>query len=975
MGRKKNIISVLTVVASVATTTALALNLSACANNNSRNIVYPHFDQVDLINKVLIKDLKEIDANKKISESDKSKYEKDLATAKSIYANNSSARSAVAKKSEEKLNTLSANISELENKLNSNNEKDELIDLSELEQKINLQTKKLANSIENVEFASVFNKSEHIIASYIEKLTPLVEKTNNQETKDKFNNLVNLNSLNKSKSLSKVKDTLKNKISDLDLFSRKNKDILLSNIENSILPEQALELFFDAENINDLKQSIKNDIAENNLLNNSEKQILEQNLISSDDLDSILNLQKSFFAKVKSKSDAINKIYIINLFTNEKKEEYKNQVIETGVNVIEDAVIPDYKARLKAINSILSLDIPYSAYKNNLVDKIYSATNETEFEQIITDARAISEKLKEVIKQLQSHPSINKLEVDSELYTVADGREDSVDYILNNKIPRSIESERKINELILELRNLGMNEQEREAIIRFWYSAFNESKAKENLSHLLNQIYTVKSEITNASRGVNEEKKALLLSKFKSAYTLNDVEEINFELKTMKERDHAKSRVDNTSRLSSEQKQKIKEEIDNTNNFYEIVIAERKATSDYIYPSELARARAQSQISQMEYLSRYFKTEVNGYLYTTNSEEAIQTKLDELIQLNEAKKQEWARLNVNVDNFNSYVWKFKKFKFNDARTEEEFNNVITEILEQNSKVEQFSSQLDKLTYLSEEFKNELIFQALNAATPASIDSLLEQAKDINTNFLYNVEEIQSREYTTKEQNQEDIDKISAAKSLVNLRETYNAITLDYNKIKTLAFLNDAEVNIPDEIKTQFNYVLSNTNTVSRSWQSSELAESFVYLFTSLKNGLEKLTTNASSQSVVNKYKDIIESKAILYQIDTIDAFVESKLKLIAQKNDLITQISSSVLSANAKTTLINEIKQIDTENGLNKLGTRFKQLQKFNIQFKELINNSSYLSDEQKAHFNSELEQITNLYNFIKLERKLLNQE
>ncbi|WP_029608611.1 hypothetical protein [Mycoplasma simbae] len=209
MRKKTKALALLSVVASVATTTAVMLNISSFGKVNPQSNNNTTLKNIDSINKILVQDLNNINNNKQVSQSDKVQYKKDLEQAKTVYGEYSSARTVSDDKVQEKLNILFDNIEKLEARLTENKKLKDTVDLSELEKRVNEQTYNLSVFDSITELSSVFNEFDHISRSLITNLNAKLEKIEDTQIKNKFKKLVDLNTQNQSATLNKIKKQLK----------------------------------------------------------------------------------------------------------------------------------------------------------------------------------------------------------------------------------------------------------------------------------------------------------------------------------------------------------------------------------------------------------------------------------------------------------------------------------------------------------------------------------------------------------------------------------------------------------------------------------------------------------------------------------------------------------------------------------------------------------------------------------------------
>ncbi|WP_029608612.1 GA module-containing protein [Mycoplasma simbae] len=561
-------------------------------------------------------------------------------------------------------------------------------------------------------------------------------------------------------------------IANFDLIAQEHKDMLAKDIENVTLPEKAIEIFANVEYINNIKHAFKNDIDANIFLNDSEKTELLENVKMSTDMESFTKVEKKFTDLATAKSDAYNKIYFLEGLTRIKKMEYAKKIFKEGVSVLNELAIPYNNLRKDAIKRIMAIDDPFLYYKESSVRKIIEAESSDEFDAIVSQATTRAQKVYKLIKDLQSHPSITPMKIDLILERIRIMFLSDDEYVIEGRISAHEKMEKSVDLLISKLKNLCPSDANRDDIVNYTYTKFHvASDAYVNFNDLINKITEVENSIKEASNGIKEEEKQLLLSELAKFNTLDDIEKVNFKLKTIKEKYDAKKRVDSSSELTVDKKQEIKTAIDNASNFYEVFAAEKNATPER-YQTELARSKVQSDIYNLEFLSFEFKNKINNNLYSENSSEAMQAKYNELAQLNQAKKHAWEQMHVELLNFNNHFWAIKLFEFKNARTEEDFNNVIRDLVEQNSKVNEFITKLDTLSYLPQQYKQIYKTQAINSNSVINIGKIFDEAKQLNFLFSNWFSEIERINHITEEKKQEFLYRMTKASSYFELNRIY-----------------------------------------------------------------------------------------------------------------------------------------------------------------------------------------------------------
>ncbi|WP_029608613.1 hypothetical protein [Mycoplasma simbae] len=194
------------------------------------------------------------------------------------------------------------------------------------------------------------------------------------------------------------------------------------------------------------------------------------------------------------------------------------------------------------------------------------------------------------------------------------------------------------------------------------------------------------------------------------------------------------------------------------------------------------------------------------------------------------------------------------------------------------------------------------------------------------------------------------------------------------KARAVWYLHDEEAKVPETVQSEFSKIILESYSPSISYELLETSAMLGGMYRWINEGMKKIIEIPSnSDKLISKYR-VFSSWAtnIEYNSDEID-FIKSKIQLSMHKNEVISKIDeSTVLSAKAKALLINEVKDIDSQYHLDNQVSKINQLELLNAKFKALIFYSNSLTKQQKNDFSLKMSEITNLQDFIKLEREIL---
>ncbi|WP_029608608.1 GA module-containing protein [Mycoplasma simbae] len=977
MSKKYNALAVLSIIASVGTVTAIVVTTAVTKTqqptNTANNIEAQ--DELEIQNQIISLDLKAFKDKSEPSQAQKDQFKADVQTAKQIHTKYSSMNESLSQNQKEQLTQLEQNIILLESKLvekpQDNNSANELqLQLDALKSDIDAQSKLLTTSTESSHYLDVFNESEKILVKRVTELSNQISSSNNEELKANFDSLIVKNNANKSNAFAKIKEKIKPQLDTLILISQEYKNLISTDINNANLPEAVFKLVADAVDLNNTKQAIQNDITSNELLNSKEKTDFSSQLISSNTSENIGALEQLVHDKVAQKASAINKVVNMDLFGYETQRNFIAQIIEQGPIFLTETVDPIYQAKLNTIKELRKLEfLTDGAYSSIERDLIMYRDNMDVYSEVLENAKLLNDSVKEAKKEVESLTNISQISKDEHIKNILYAIDVwKVDEILSRFVGSDKNKSNEIEQLKSSLLQAHVNEQIRNSITEL----AKHSSIDANLNHfVLGNVESKYNDINGANESVlTQQQKEALLSKLANVITNDDLLGVEFDFKTEKEKNEAKTRVDQNQSLASN-KDEIKRNIDAAQNYYDVKIAEWNNSQNH--DLEIKRARVQSEISKLEYISQKYKNEINKFLDAQNTEDVFNAKKDELVNLNESKKQSWAQLNISESNFNKYFFQLKKFEFNDAKTNNDANAVISFISELNTKVTDAIAEISNLQVISDTLKNNFKTAILNVNRIESVAYFLEDLRKIHTSFEGFFNNASQSEHLTQEQKDAFVSQINNANSLYEGDAVGEkiSIAIKISKIRQL-ILSSGEL-IDKDKNTLFNELIQSTITLDHADNVYKLITTYIQ---SLQNKNREKTSidnlKYSSEKLAQKYKTSIDLFVSVESPDLERNYVTSKQRLDEQKTNLVNKLNAlEHLSQENKNMFIAKIKDIDSETHLNSISAYIDEFNAKKQEYKALIDNTNEISQEQKDAFKQKLEAITQLHEFVKLGREI----
>ncbi|WP_029608750.1 hypothetical protein [Mycoplasma simbae] len=975
MSKKYNTIFVLSIAASVLTTTAVLLTtatksqLNINARQNNQNELDKHIQ-------ILTKDIAFVDSNN-ISEAQSDQFKQDLQNAKAIHAKFTGSKDAFAAQNAAKLQQLDQKIKLLEAKLANSKHKnnvDSPIDskLDELEAKINAQQAKLSSATSAKAYLDVFNSVKKINQHDIESLRQAVSNSNNQQIKTRFDSLSAKNNSTHTNSLNRIKELVRNEINALSLISTDSKNINYATLDSTTLPEQAYKLSSDLEKLNDNKEEIKIIINASSLLSTQQKTDFINKLTQANDIEAINSVYKEFLTNISFKASAIDDLWILNLFSVEIKNKYKNQIIEQGADALINVIRNDYNNKLQALEAIHGFNSLAHNVLSHFENLIVHAEGNDNYAEIVASAQSLNQKIIEATNEINAITLLSQTQKSEIIGKISNLTEPNAVTRELTKIKNTADAmENTLNQVNNALEQASFDAATKQSINNFvkntnvegYKQSINFEVYARTINDLINKINST------TSTPLSQEQKQKVLAKLAKAVSIDDLLKVQFDFKTESERNKAKARVQNNSYPESGKKERIITNIEQAKDIYLIKIAEQD--NDRVNSKDQMRYTAQSNINNLEYISQSIKDETNRYLNTQNSQDTFNAKLQELTELNNAKKSLWEQLNINESNFNKFILSHYKYEFLNAKTADEYNSVLNSIREQNNNVDLALTVINWFTLMPAQAKNDFREYVKNVDSSSKIEQLIGKITEIKASFDATQEFIQHSQKLSQQQKDSFNAELNAINSIEQHNEIWNRVNVAVNLSEVNSILAELNSFISAERKIQFNEMTAKSRTLLDS--KTILANAHWY------NGLIKNRTKYSaslsqlsnaSNDLKSTYEAIITSMSEIDVENEIETFSNSKSSLNASKTQVIDKLKASQnLSQEFKNMLITTLTNVDSQSYLDKISAYIAKFIERKAKYFDLINNSSSFSQQQKQELIQQLDRVMNLYDFVKIER------
>ncbi|WP_029608583.1 GA module-containing protein [Mycoplasma simbae] len=1002
--RKKQTISVLSIIASVTTTTAIMLYAHSWVNNKVEN---HDFDDMD--NQILLKQInimyRDIDQVKKtsISTTDKDRIKNDLSVSSKIYNHINKNQKPKNNDNLEKLNSL---IIELTKSINTIEDKEikpddkidknkDSVDLSELEAKINKVSQEIDKANFNLWIENLDSNSQRIEQVDKPLYQSKIEASNNQKDRDLFDGLIAKNNENINKILLKYREKAKKDVLDSQLVEASEKEEILDKI-NQAKTVVEIKKIFEKFIFTEFKNNNKKRINELANISNTQKDLINSSIENSSDFTSIYSIVDSMEILNYYKNFATQEINRFRNSKDEHKTQYisrliDSQTLEESIRIFEEINdIENYKR--KALGTIKQHFFTNKTLKNNLIQDILNARNKDEVKNYFTKAldiegirndiyrefsdnyKILSQHQKEFYKRFlfdaignddwttalsaanefwrelkKAHQQLQNFNNFSESKNVDIKRE--IDNITSTEELKSTISQyaSEHHNYTIDLNSLkSLTEFHDPEVINYFLSTLTPDDS-EDLARVLKNARDLANKkreqinIINNNADIGQDKKAELIAHIKAVSKPQGIEKNKKSQALETKRYQALNTIENTENV--ENKQQFKDQISNSTTIEEIEEVLYTSQTN-INELELSKYKAKTTISKFDYISEQEKIEMKSAVVQLNNKTAIETKLQEFIQKSSEKTEKFnSTINLitlfDKDVKNDIIDDFI-FEKNTSVYNEEANNIKG--LEEYKK--QINTQIEALVSISELDKQSFKHELTREKSRFGVEVVLGDAT-IRNKF----KEVHIR----KVQKLESLDESTITKYINDMKNTTSVIQVQLLKkdayflnekskhkleIDNLNYLSDAE---KDTFKRLVDRSINDSDLTSFANQATEINRRNRYnaeIIKKVKN-FDNL-----SQNLKDFYSNYSNNSIDVNDLANIDIdlsyIYETKLVNSPLKSDW------SNLNANILAKFDNEIKNANYVDAVNEIIKKYKHLNENKTYLINAINNEQNITEQQK---------------------------
>ncbi|WP_029608604.1 GA module-containing protein [Mycoplasma simbae] len=829
MRKRRNVLSLLSVVASVATTTAIMLYASSCANvNKNQNINFdsthssqyvPNLDELERVineNAVNLTKANKYHELEKIYNHSNSLKQDHLAKLFKNYYN---------KYQQGVLNKLS----KLDNKNNDN-------------------------------LLGALNQYKSIAKTEVDTFSHLNqnEQTNIKNEIDQATDIAKIKAiLKKHKKELKISNAL-HSLAGLELISNEHKHEVENSVNNPQDIYDALSSIEQIVNFNSNKRVIKNEIDSVDLITDNEKQNFIDELIESKNQNSVDKLVEKFTQLVVERKKAINHIKNSILLPEEMVNEYIKSLKKAQLNEIKPELDQEEISRERTLKSIQSLIDLSQEQKTHFSERLIANKTKNIANNILESAADLNTALTQYKNNISSFDYDNSIgkrkylsRLDNEnnlnkLKSLMEGIKEN--YRINHEYPKS--------SIINEHKELVLDDTIRQQLLEHLQNNYDLYASPQEYS---NWFSSAREELNNVNNleGLNQQRKNEIINQIKHSLSRTDIDFVRYQLVVERKKIEEIAKINRSNKYSQEEKTRFIETINQASTIPGISIAtlqNNELNSEYH-----KKLLLKEEINKLKFVSLSQIADVESNINTSTLEQASQIKND-FVSLNAKKEKHFNDLNLSQNYFDIFAINKVKEQFIYSTDESYLNTIVQSYRDLVNKKKNAVNELVQ----SNLFANETMTPWIN------------KIKTFSTNEEFNKWKTNLDEFIQEKHN------------FVNIIEALTNLTQEQKqefkaKVQQVSFLEDlASIKIESKIEDVVQSIEAKLLTVS-SESNKELVAKFISIIRSIPSLSEVIKVGLKIENWINIQLEIKKVLPIVQSLTNVSDIVKERyINLLSQ---------------------------------------------------------------------------------------------
>ncbi|WP_029608614.1 GA module-containing protein [Mycoplasma simbae] len=698
MGKKKNALAVLSVVASVATTTAIMLYTSSCVKKDNTEI--SKYNALDYYNLLLAKDISFIHTHKTTPPIIFNNIKNDTKNAKEVYTQNYDKRDNLSGEDNKKLISLNEKIIELEKLLAdyAHNESNALEDkLAKIEAKIQSNSNKIINADSDYNaIENIYVNSENIANKDLSDIEKEISQSSNSDLIERFKKANVNNQNNITDALNKYKDLAKKEIETFDNINNEQKQNFKNDIQNANSIIKVKEILDKAKKTNNAEINSLNELEKR--VNTNEKRLIDDSL-GYDAIEAIMNDS----VLIKEREIPKHNDFVQVSDNKALKAQYVNIKTNNDQNIAD--ALEKYKVKAKdEIDNLQHLNINKKA---KFKDEVAKANGIDEIKEILNKARNSTDTLSDQVDELEKRVNNNKESLLNEHINT-----DQIEQIYLDSI--------KIKETVLPSISSKVNDSNNQELKDKIANITTQNDT--NIEQALDKYKAKAKEIINNNAEITQNNKKRYSNEIDHAQNIEQIKEILRKVDKPSRLNDVNKVLGKLELISPEHKQKVQSQIDSSTDINQI-----EKLADDIKQFDLDKKEVKNIIDSSELLNQSEKAKYINDLVSAEDKSVannVKNKIEETINnRSDAMKELNAKYFIPQELKNKYLSKL----IQGTNT----SNLKKEIVAEFNTRFQAIQKIHNLSFVSDKTKNEFIEEAKNSALENTAEQIYQRAFELS----------------------------------------------------------------------------------------------------------------------------------------------------------------------------------------------------------------------------------------------------